>query len=147
MKHFLWVIFILLSATCTAQKYVLVDKQMNLPVIYANNVTVQNTYKGYFPVEKDKLNNFISEVEKISKLLSDTDKPKPETIDFSVGSTSFHGLRIASNTEERIDLILTTDYGASKATFHLSDAKISNARNAYFIKTWLKYLHRYTDKS
>jgi hypothetical protein len=141
MKHFLLIFFVIVSTVCSAQKYALVDKQLSLPVIYANTITVQDNYKGYFPVEKNKLNEFVTEVEKIGKLLSDPKQPKPEKMDFSVGSTTFHGLRVPLATEERMDIVITTDYGVSKTTMHLSDAKLSNAKNAFFINTWLKYLH------
>ena len=143
MKYFLLIFFILINTICSAQKYALVDKQLSLPVIYANTVTIQDNYKGYFPVEKNKLNEFIIEVEKIGKLLNDPRKPKPETIDFNVGSTTFHGLRVPLAAEERMDIVISTDYGVSKTTMHLSDAKLSNAKNAHFINTWLKYLRSY----
>ena len=143
MKYFLLIFFVLINTVCSAQKYALVDKQLSLPVIYANTMTVQDNYKGYFPVEKNKLNEFVVEVEKIGKLLNDPKKPKPETIDFNVGSTTFHGLRVPLATEERMDIVISTDYGVSKTTMHLSDAKLSNAKNAYFINTWLKYLRSY----
>ena len=143
MKYFLLIFFVLINTVCSAQKYALVDKQLSLPVIYANTMTVQDNYKGYFPVEKNKLNEFVVEVEKIGKLLNDPKKPKPETIDFNVGSTTFHGLRVPLAAEERMDIVISTDYGVSKTTMHLSDAKLSNAKNAYFINTWLKYLRSY----
>jgi len=143
MRHFLLIVFILMSTVCSAQKYALLDKQLSLPVIYANTITIQDSYKGYFPVEKSKLNEFIIEVEKIAKLLGDPKTPKPEKIDFNIGSTAFHGLRVPLAAEERVDIIITTDYGVSKATMHLSDAKLSNSKNAFFINTWLKYLRSY----
>jgi hypothetical protein len=143
MKHFLLIFFTLLSTVCFAQKYALIDKQMSLPIIYANTLTVQDHYKGYFPIEKEKLNEFVTEIEKIAKLINDKKGPKPEALDFNVGHTTFHGLRVPLATEERMDIVLTTDYGALKTTMHLSDAKITNAQNAFFINTWLKYLHSY----
>ena len=62
MKYFLLIFFVLINTVCSAQKYALVDKQLSLPVIYANTMTVQDNYKGYFPVEKNKLNEFVVEV-------------------------------------------------------------------------------------
>jgi hypothetical protein len=141
MKHFLLSTFILASTVCSAQKYALVDKQMSLPVVYVDVISVQDSYKGYFPVEKTKLNEFVVEIEKIAKLLSDPKASKPETMQFTVGSTTFHGLRVPLSAEERLDIVLITDHGNSKTTMHLSDAKMSNAKNAFFINTWLKYLH------
>ena len=70
MKHFLYVVFILFGNYCSAQKYVLVDKKMSLPVTYTNAVTVQDDFKGYFPVDKNKIKDFITEVEKIALLCS-----------------------------------------------------------------------------
>jgi len=125
---------------------VLVDKKMSLPVIYANTLSIQDNYKGYFLVDKTKINEFITEIEKIEKILNDPKSRKPEKIDFILGSTTFHGLRIPLSIEERLDVVLVTDYGTSKSTMHLSDAKISNASNAFFISTWIKYLRSYITK-
>ncbi|MEO6454984.1 MAG: hypothetical protein ABIN97_12960 [Ginsengibacter sp.] len=143
MKHFLFGAFILFSTYCSAQKYVLVDKNMSLPVTYTDAITMQDGFKGYFPVEKEKIKDFITEIEKIARVLSDPKEKKPEKIDLSIGTTIFHGLRVPLSIEERMDIVLTTDYGTGKSTMHLSDAKISNANNAFFIKTWLKYLRGY----
>ena len=84
---------------------------------------MQDNYKGYFPIDKEKINEFITELEKIAKLLSDPKTKKPETIDFLIGSTTFHGLRIPLSVEERMDIVLTTDFGNSKSTMHLSTLK------------------------
>ena len=121
----------------------LVDKNIHLPVIYANTITVLDNYKGYFPVDKSKISEFIAEIAKIGNLLSDPKTKKPETIDILIGSTTLHGLKIILKVEERMDIVLTTDYGNSKSTMHLCDAKRSNASNVFFITTWLKYLHNY----
>ena len=143
MKHFLYVVFVLFSSYCSAQKYVLVDKKMSLPVAYTNAVTVEDNFKGYFPIDKNKIKDFITEIEKIANLLSDPKQKKPEKIEFTIGTTTFHGLRVPLSAEERLDVVLTTNHETGKSTMHLSDAKISNANNAFFIHTWLKYLHSY----
>jgi hypothetical protein len=143
MRHFLFVVFILFSAYCPAQKYVLVDKKMRLPVTYANAITIQDNFNGYFPVAKEKIIEFMAEIDKIAQLLSDPQKKKPEKIEFVIGATTFHGLKVPLSAEERMDIVLTTNHETGKSTMHLADAKISNARNAFFITTWLKYLHSY----
>lgn len=143
MKHFLLAVYMLITAFCSAQKYVLVDKNMSLPVTYADAITIQDNFKGYFPIEKSKIAEFITEVDKIAKLLSDPKNKKPAKIDFLVGNTSFRGLRVPLSVEERMDIIVTSDYGTATTTLHLSDAKLSNANNVYFINTWLKYLRSY----
>lgn len=142
MRNFIPVILILLSTAASAQKYALLDKKMSLPVTYKDAVTTEDNFKGYFPVDKSKIKEFITEVDKIAKLLTEN-KKKPEGFEFLVGSTTFHGLRVPLATEERMDVVLSTDCGPSKITMHLSDAKLANASNVYFINTWLKYLRDY----
>ena len=143
MKHFLPGFLLLISSFCSAQKYTLIDKTMAQPLFHANNVTAEHTYKNFFAVERNTLKQFIAEVEKIALILSDKKKPKPQSLETFVGKTRFVGLKVPSGAEERFDVVLTTDIGGAKVYMHLSDSKISNSRNAFFINTWLKYIKSY----
>ena len=140
MKTITAACFLLLASLCQAQKYVLIDKKMALPLSYTNTVTLEHSYKNLFAVEKEKLPQFLTELEKISAMLADRSKPKPEQIDFTLGSTRFKGIKIPLTAEERMDVVLTTDCAGTKINMHLSDAKISNANNVFFINTWIKYI-------
>ncbi|MEO6327937.1 MAG: hypothetical protein ABIO55_03355 [Ginsengibacter sp.] len=143
MKHFFYVAFLFFSTYCSAQKYVLIDKNMILPVTYTNAVTAQDNFKGYLPVTKENIADFVAEVEKIAQLLSDPKAKKLETTQFKIGSTAFHIIKVSLNAEERMDIVLTTNHETGKSTMHLCDAKRSNTDNAFFISTWLKYLRGY----
>ena len=140
MKYLLPAFLFLLTGFTYSQKYALIDKSMSQPVSYTNTVTLQHSYKKLFAVEREKLPQFISEVEKILTILSDKQKAKPQTLEFYVGKTRFVGLKVPSSTEERLDVVLSTDCDGTKLYMHLSDSKISNANNVFFITTWLKYI-------
>ena len=114
---------------------------MTVPVSYTNTVTLEHSYKNLFPVEKDKINEFIAEVEKIGLMLSPKNKVEP--FDLYIGTTRFVGVKIPLLKEERLDVVLTSDIDGTKITMHLSDAKISNINNAFFINTWAKYIKGY----
>ena len=143
MKYFLPAFLILLTGFTYSQKYVLIDKTMAQPLSYTNTVTLQHSYKKLFAVERDKLPRFITEVEKILAMLSDKKKAKPESLEFYVGKTRFVGLKVPTSAEERLDVVLSTDCDGTKLYMHLSDAKISNANNVFFINTWLRYIKSY----
>lgn len=143
MKHFLPGFLLLISGFCYSQKYTLIDKTMAQPLFHANSVTAEHTYKNFFAVERNTLKQFIAEVEKIALILSDKKKSKPQSLETFVGKTRFVGLKVPSTAEERFDVVLTTDIDGSKVYMHLSDSKISNSRNAFFINTWLKYIKSY----
>ncbi|HUS03120.1 MAG TPA: hypothetical protein VMY77_15385 [Chitinophagaceae bacterium] len=140
MKHLLTALFLLLTGFTYSQKYVLIDKSMTQPITYTNSVTLEHSYKKLFAVENDKINQFITEVEKIVALLRDKKKTKPQTLEFYVGKTKFSGLKVPSSGEERLDIVLSTDCNGIKLYMHLSDSKITNAKNAFFINTWVKYI-------
>jgi hypothetical protein len=142
MKHLLFAFLLLTSGLCYSQKYVLLDKKMSQPVTYTNTVTLEHSYKNLFAVEKDKVHQFITELEKVSSMLTDK-KSKPESFDLNIGKTRFVGLKIPLAAEERLDVVLTTDCDGTKVNMHLSDAKFSNANNAFFINTWIKYIKGY----
>jgi hypothetical protein len=143
MKKYLPVILLFLSGICSAQKYALIDKNMAQPVTYANSVTMQDDYKNLFAVEKKSLPAFIKEVEKIAKQLADKKNAKPESFEYNIGVTRFSGLKILLSTEERMDVVLTSDCGDTQTSMHLIDAKSSNANNIYYINTWIKYIKSY----
>lgn len=140
MKHFLPGFLLLLSSFGYSQKYALLDKRISQPVTYTNTVTLEHSYKNLFPVEKVKLRQFVAELEKIAAILTDKTKPKPNSMDLYVGNTRFKGIKVPLSVEERLDVVLTTDCDGTKIHMHLSDSKTSNARNSFFINTWVKYI-------
>lgn len=139
MKIFLLFFSFWITNNCTAQKYILLDKQMILPIVYANNITPEQTYRGMFPVEKSSIKRFLQEVEKISKHLTGKTEAS-DAFEFTVGCTTFRGLKVPLKDEERLDVVLQSKCGNSKISMHLSDSKSSNSKNAFYINTWLKYI-------
>jgi len=139
MKYIILLAFLVGATNCLGQKYVLIDKKMSMPVTYTDNVTIEHNYKGYFAVERAKVREVIAEIEKIAQKLKAGEKVD-DSFNFKIGNTSFVGLRIPLARDERYDVVLSTDCGQVKSLMHLSDAKITNASNAYYINTWLKYV-------
>ena len=143
MRHLIFTFLIFSTLVCSSQKYALLDKQMGQPVTFTNTVTLQNSFAGFFPVEKDKLVEFVAAIEKIAKQLIDSKKVKPEAFKFTIGTITFTGLKIELKDEDRLDVVLSSQTGQVKTTMHLCDAKISNINNAFFVNTWAKYIRSY----
>jgi hypothetical protein len=140
MKTTLFFFFLLLSSAISAQKLLLIDKKLTLPIKSSNTFTTQDNFSGYFPVEKELHTKFVEELEKIVKLLKDKSAKKPETLLVHVGETTFQGIRVPLAEEERMDIVVFTNINDTRTTMHLCDAKLSNTNNAFFINTWLKYI-------
>jgi hypothetical protein len=140
LKIYLLLIITSIAGSSYSQKYALLDKNMIAPFTYSNSVSLQHSYQNLFPVEKDKLSVFVTELEKIVKELND--KKIPNSYEFNIGATNFKMLKIPLQNEERMDLMLTTTADKASVNMHLVDGKNSNVTNAYYVSTWLRYLKK-----
>ena len=139
MKHFLLALLFLGTMKINAQKYVLLDKRIAQPVTYSNKVTSADKFNGLFPVEKKDIKAFIKALEEIARQLS-IHGTIGEVKNYEMGCVKFTGLKIPLAKGDRLDYVLTSTCDDVKISMHLSDAKMSNENNAYFIHTWLKYI-------
>jgi len=140
MKHFLLLLlFFIAAGTLPAQKYILLDTRIAMPVQSTNSITAADKYNGYFPIEKKNINQFIKALQEISSKLSATEA-MGEPKQYEIGCVKFIGVAVPTAKEQRLDYVLTSDCDNLKISMHLCNAKISNASNAYFINTWIKYI-------
>ncbi len=110
-----------------------------MPVKYSNTITTAEKLKGYFPVEKKDIKQFLKTLEEISANLSGN-KLSGKAKQYEMGCVKFTGNSISLAKGNRIDYVLTSDCDNLKISMHLSDAKLSNINNAYFINTWISYI-------
>lgn len=129
----------MISFSAHAQKFALLDKNLASPITYSDHVTSADRYKKLFPVEKKYLPQFIKDLKEISKKL-ETKGPKGVAKQYEVGCTKFTGLTVSLASGDRLDYVITSDCDNLKISMHLCDAKFSNANNAFFINTWIKYI-------
>ncbi|MEO9098871.1 MAG: hypothetical protein ABI267_01020 [Ginsengibacter sp.] len=124
---------------CEAQKFVLLDEAIYRPAVYTNHLIEMEKYKKFFPVEVKDIPQFLKVLEEIENRLSES-KDKRPVKNYKVGCSEFVGRVFPLASGERIDYIITSTCEGIKIKMHLCDAKIGNADNLYFIKTWIKYI-------
>lgn len=122
-----------------AQKYVLLDKEMSQPAFYANELSTIEKYKGFFPVEAKNLNKFIAVLQEISQTLL-TKSFTGEAKQYHVGCDKFKGMVVYLASGNRLDYVISSNCDKMNVTMHISDAKLNNENNAYFINTWISYI-------
>lgn len=143
MKQIL-LLFLLFSITAvtSAQKYVLLDQHIAEPVKYANAVTPADKFNDLFPVEKKQIPEFLKALKEIESKLS-SPPPFGKIKEYEIGCIKFTGRVIMLAAGEKIDYVITSTCDDVRISMHLSDAKLSNKSNAFFIKTWIKYIESY----
>lgn len=140
MRYFLLIILIVSGFGTKAQKFALLDEHFAEPVHFADAVTSADKFNDLFPVEKKLLPQFIKTLEEIEQALS---SKTAMAKDYNIGCVSFKGINISLATGGRTDYVLTSVCDKVKISMHLCDAKVSNASNAFFINTWIKYIRSY----
>ncbi|MEO8861298.1 MAG: hypothetical protein ABI358_07735 [Ginsengibacter sp.] len=139
MKYILLVLFTCAFGNSQAQKFALLDMRLADPIKYSNTITSNDKFNRLFPVEKKILPEFIKALEEIEKRLS-TKVPIKELKQYEMGCIKFRGVIVPLNTGQRIDYVITSTCDNVKIAMHLSDAKLSNATNGFFVKTFIKYI-------
>ncbi|HET7118497.1 MAG TPA: hypothetical protein VFI29_18520 [Hanamia sp.] len=139
MKYIFIVLFGLAAYQSNAQKYILLDKTMSQPAFYSNTISVSEKFNGFFPVGKQEIGRFIEALEEILKRLS-SDKITGKAKQYQIGCIRFSGVVIGLSSGDRLDYVLTSTCENVRITMHLSDAKLNNENNAYFINAWIKYI-------
>lgn len=139
MKYFFVIVLVCTASLGKAQKYVLFDEAIAQPAIYSNHLNEMEKYNKFFPVEAKDIPQFLSVLQEIANRLSEH-KVTGSVKDYKVGCAQFTGKVFPLAVGNRIDYMLTSNCDGIKVTMHLCDAKLSNANNAYFVKTWIKYI-------
>ncbi|HSQ43841.1 MAG TPA: hypothetical protein VLM16_02520 [Ginsengibacter sp.] len=143
MKQILLLVFLFSFVAVTkAQKYALLDQHLASPVKYANTVTTEDKFADFFPVEKKYIPQFLKALKEIESRLSST-SPFGKAKQYEMGCIKFTGTVIMLAAGERVDYVISSTCDGVKISMHLSDAKLSNKSNAFFIKTWIKYIESY----
>lgn len=139
MKYLFIVVFICAVSTCKAQKYILLDESISQPAVYTDHLSALNKYKNFFPVEVKDLPLFVSVLQQIAERLNKKNISGAAK-NYKVGCSQFKGKAFPLATGERIEYVLTSTCDGKIVMMHLCDAKLSNANNAYYVETWIKYI-------
>jgi hypothetical protein len=139
MKYIFLVLLFFSTVAVKAQKYALLDEHFTEPVKYANTVTSADKFHHLFPVEKKTLPAFIKILTQIEKKLS-SNKPIERVEQYELGCVKFSGSLLSLASGQRVDYVITSTCDNVKVSMHLCNARNSNATNAFFINTWIKYI-------
>lgn len=139
MKYIFMGVLVMISSAALSQKYILLDQHLTKPVIYTDHITTENKFNDLFPVDKKSLNLFVTALEEIAFQLKHG-VHSGNAKQYKIGCLEFTGIIVPVENETRLDYVITSNCDNVKIAMHLSDAKLKNSTNAYFINTWIKYI-------
>ncbi len=139
MKYILLVLFTCAFGNSQAQEFALLDIHLASPIKYSNTVTSNDKFNSLFPVAKKMLPEFINALKEIDKKLSGKE-PIKVLKQYEMGCIKFTGVVVPLTTGERIDYVITSNCDNVKIAMHLCNAKLANTTNAFFVRTFIKYI-------
>jgi hypothetical protein len=139
MKYLFLFLFHIVVINAMSQKYALLDMQLSRPVKYADTITAEDGFNKYFAIEKQKIPEFLKVLIEIEKRLAAMNEPG-KARQYQVGCARFTGMILDLDSGKRLDYVITSNCQNMNISMHLCDAKIPNADNSFFIKTWMKYI-------
>lgn len=140
MKRILLFSF-LLPVFCFSQKIALIDRQLQKPVTYVDNISMKNIEQGSFLIYEKDMEDVIKNIEALRTVIDSKDRIDAKMKSFITGNTYF----TASGRSNNYDIVIDTKSNKMGAYFVLSSKKKSNEENLAQIDRFLTYLK--TNKS
>lgn len=139
----LFLIILILPLTTSAQKYILIDRKLKQPIQYVDEVTPDQTNKGFFPIEKTKADSIISKLEVIRTRLLKVGREKYDEFVWKVGATTFNGKVVKWHFADRFNIAISTDIGNGHSpSYYICDARNMNKENAAYLKKLIAYIQK-----
>lgn len=143
MKRLLSLLFLFVTVSSFAQRFVIVDRKLKAPLQYADNITKEQLNNGYFAVEKQVITPLIKKLDSLSARLRNVVVEKYDEDSLVIGST-FLSIKVVKRAfADRLNVSLSTDSGNSfNKSFYIVDATLTNNDNARYLNRLIKYLKK-----
>lgn len=135
MKHIL-MIALLFPVFCFSQKIALIDRQLQAPISYVNDVSMKNIEKGSFLIYEKDMDEVIKNIETLRAIIDSKKGIDSKMKSFIIGNTYF----TASGKNKNYDIVIDTKSNKMGAYFTLASKKKSNEENIAKIDRFLSYL-------
>ena len=140
MKTIFYLSLITLCISSKAQKYALIDINTKLPIIYTDSVSVHQVKQGYFPVEKNKIDTFLANLNYLSSLIIPAKRSKMESFELHAGATIITVSRVPYAYGDRYKAIAATKSEQVNALSSLTDVKKSEKKMKKEIDGLINYI-------
>ncbi|WP_132053856.1 hypothetical protein [Pseudocnuella soli] len=130
------------SVSCSAQRFVLIDTKMKLPILYTDSLTADQADKGYFPVQLSAMDSLVANLNYLKELLSLRARAKMESFELHAASTIIKTERVPAAYGDRYNIMARTTVGELQTYMRLTTAENSNSKNRERIERLLSYLKK-----
>jgi hypothetical protein len=136
-------ILILSPLLTNAQKYALLHKNHNQPIIYTDSVSVEQVAQGYFPVEKEKIDTFLANLSYINQIVKDGKagrRSKFESFELRNGQTTITVERIKAAYGDKYNAVAKTTAGEVIAVGSFLQADDTEKKGMKDLKDTIDYI-------
>ena len=123
-----------------AQKYALIDKKFNLPIIYTDSVTVEQVSKGWFPIENRSVDTLAANLKFLREVLDTRQRAKMKSFELHSSNLVINTNRVPYAYGDRYNSVAKSDCGQVKAELTLINSDDKNKSSNEKLEKFLKYL-------
>ncbi|MEJ7912792.1 MAG: hypothetical protein WKF70_06540 [Chitinophagaceae bacterium] len=135
MKRILLATF-LLPLFCLGQKIALIDRQLQKPITYVDNISMKNIEQGYFIIYEKDIEDVVQQIESMKSLVSSKKPINAKTKSIIKGSTYFTSAGKTNNYH----IIMDTKANMMGAFYVLSSKAKTNEENLANMDRMIAYL-------
>ncbi len=134
------VVSCLIPTLSFVQKYALIDKNLKLPIIYTDSVTVEQVSKGWIPIENKNFDTLAANLKYLMQMLDKRQRAKMQSLELHSGNLIIATSRVPYAYGDRYNAKMNSDCGAVKAEFTLINSNNSNKNSSAWLNKFLAYL-------
>lgn len=140
----LLMLMLLLPALCAAQKYALIDRGWQKPVMFVDTVTKEQLKKGWYPIYTNEMDTLIKVIDNFTTIFKKGMKRSYlDNSDYRTPNIEVNIVSVQQAYGDRYDVDMTSTTDIAKVTLRLSNSQISNRHNQQHIKLFYYYLQKY----
>ena len=123
-----------------SQKIALFDTKLIQPIIFTDSLTVEQTTKGYFPVEVSNFDTLYANFNYIKNMLSKRQRAKMKSFELRSGNTILTISRVPFAYGDRYLTIAKTKIKELESDYVLTDFNKKNSDNLFKIERLMSYM-------
>lgn len=140
--------FICLAFFCVLKvnaqgKYLIIDRKMKAPAEWSDNFTIEQGNKGYFPIEKEKIDSILTKFTELKQRLSGNGRENYDEFIWKIGNTRFDGKVVKWHYGDRFNIAISTDVGNGYSpSFYIANSTRKNQVSANYIGRLIEYIKK-----
>jgi hypothetical protein len=122
-----------------SQRFALIDKNLKVPILYTDSVTVEQAKKGFFPIENKSVDTLVANIVYLNNILKVRQRSKMKSFELRSSNVVIKTQRVPYSYGDRYDATMESMSNEIIAQFSLISHLVSNKQSVKRLQKILNY--------